>query len=329
MAPLLEVRNLRTYAYMKEGVLKAVDGVSFEAKKGEILGIVGESGCGKSMTALSIMGLLPTPPARIVGGQVLLDGEDLVTKTETEMAKVRGARISMVFQDPLSSLNPVMKIGEQIMESIRVHQKVDKSEAKEKAIKSMELVGIPNAADRAEGYPFEFSGGMRQRVMIAMGIACSPELLIADEPTTSLDVTIQAQILELMRDLSRRLNMTVVFISHNLGLVSWISDRVTVMYAGKVVETSDVESLFMAPKHPYTEALLKAVPSASRVTRLYTIPGAVPSMLSPPGGCAFHPRCTDAMPVCSKLVPELVEAGSSHYARCLKYSEYAKQWQRA
>jgi oligopeptide/dipeptide ABC transporter ATP-binding protein len=328
MVPLLEVKNLQTYLYVKEGVLKAIDDVSFEVNKGEILGIVGESGSGKSMTALSVMRLLPEPPAKIVGGQILLDGEDLVTKSEKEMNQIRGQRMSMVFQDPLSSLNPVMKVGDQIAESIRSHQKVSASEARKKAIESMELVGIPNAADRADSYPFQFSGGMRQRVMIAMGVSCSPELLIADEPTTSLDVTIQAQILELMRDLRSKLDMSVIFISHNLGLVSWICDRVIVMYAGKVMETSDVESLFAKPKHPYTEALLKAVPGTTQVDRLYAIPGAVPNLIekSPTAAqkCLFSPRCQIVKPVCSSKAPELVEVGPAHRSRCLKYTEDPK-----
>src|SRR5919204_758740 len=293
---LLEVRDLKTYFYTREGVVQAVDGVSFDVEKGQTLGIVGESGCGKSVTALSIMGLIPKPPAKIVGGQVLFEGKDLAPLKDRELQNVRGRQIAMIFQDPMTSLNPTIKIGTQITETLERHFDTPKAEARKRAIELLEEVRIPRAAERLDDYPHRFSGGMRQRVMIAIALACNPKLLIADEPTTALDVTIQAQILKLMLDLKRRVGAAIILITHDLGVVAEIAERVMVMYAGRKVEEAPAAELFRSPRHPYTQGLLGAVPKlgssvTGEETRLAEIPGLVPSLKKRIAGCVFASRC--------------------------------------
>lgn len=315
---LLNVRGLKTYFYTRKGTVKAVDGVSFNVKRGEIFGLVGESGCGKSVTALSIMRLVPDPPGKIVDGDVLFEGKNLLTKSEEEMRKIRGSGIAMIFQDPTSSLNPVMRIGDQIIESIQEHQVLNKSEAKEKVIGLMKSVGIPNPSLRYKEYPFEFSGGMRQRAMIAIAISCNTSLLIADEPTTNLDVTLQAQILDLIKNTSKFGDISILFITHNLGLIAWLCDRVAVMYSGKIVECADTETLFADPRHPYTKALLKCVPKSTgrKQKRLSIIRGRVPNLINVPSGCRFHPRCPYMIEKCSTEEPQTVEIAPGHSVRC-------------
>jgi peptide/nickel transport system ATP-binding protein len=315
---LLNVRGLKTYFYTRKGTVKAVDGVSFNIKRGEIFGLVGESGCGKSVTALSIMRLVPDPPGKIVDGDVLFEGKNLLTKSEEEMRKIRGSGIAMIFQDPTSSLNPVMRIGDQIIESIQEHQVLNKSEAKEKVIRLMKSVGIPNPSLRYKEYPFEFSGGMRQRAMIAIAISCNASLLIADEPTTNLDVTLQAQILNLIKNTSKFSDISILFITHNLGLIAWLCDRVAVMYSGKIVECTDTETLFVDPRHPYTKALLKCVPKSTgrKQKRLSIIRGRVPNLINVPSGCRFHPRCPYMIEKCSTEEPQTVEIALGHSVRC-------------
>lgn len=318
--PLLEVRNLRTYFFTDEGVVKAVDGVDFDINEGEIFGLVGESGCGKSVTALSLLRVVPSPPGKIVGGEVIFEGKDLLKISEGEMKRVRGARISMIFQDPHSSLNPVFRIGDQIAEAIKLHQRTDKKEVPSKVVEALDLVRIPDPQDRMYQYPHQFSGGMRQRAMIAMMLACNPSLLIADEPTTAVDVTIQIQILELLRELRQKKGASIMLITHNLGVIAEICDRVAVMYAGNIVEQADVAELFGDPKHPYTHALLGAFPSArKRRGKLAVIPGFVPSLISPPSGCRFHPRCPHAKPMCTKGMPPVIGVGDGHIVRCHLY----------
>lgn len=318
--PLLEVRNLRTYFFTDEGVVKAVDGVDFDIHEGEIFGLVGESGCGKSVTALSLLRVVPSPPGRIVGGEVIFEGKDLLKISEVEMRRVRGARISMIFQDPHSSLNPVFRIGDQIAETIKLHQRTGKKEVPSRVMEALDLVRIPDPQDRMYQYPHQFSGGMRQRAMIAMMLACNPSLLIADEPTTAIDVTIQVQILELLRELRQRKGASIMLITHNLGVIAEICDRVAVMYAGNIVEQAGVAELFGDPKHPYTHALLGAFPSArKRRGELTVIPGFVPSLINPPSGCRFHPRCPHAKPMCAKGVPPVIEVGDGHAVRCHLY----------
>ncbi len=313
---LLKVSGLQTHFFTEEGVVKAVDGVDFEVQRGQILGIVGESGCGKSITSLSIMRLVAAPAGRIVGGQILFQGKNLLSLSEREMREIRGNRISLISQDPMTSLNPVLTIGDQIMEAILLHQKVDRRTARQKTVELLEAVGIPAAASRVDNYPHEFSGGMRQRVIIAMALACEPELLIADEPTTALDVTIQAQILDLMRDIRTKRGAAVVLITHDLGVVAEMCDMVAVMYAGKVVEYTDVHTLFRNPKHPYTQGLLNSIPRmGQKVERLEPIEGQPPSLSRLPEGCSFAPRCKHAMPRCREVpLLETVEAG--HLVRC-------------
>lgn len=323
MPPLLSVRGLKTYFQSEEGLVPAVDGVSFDLEKGGTLGIVGESGCGKSVTSLSIMRLIPSPPGRIVGGEILFEGEDLLKKSPAEMRKIRGNDISMIFQEPMTSLNPVFTIGDQIMEAIMLHQKLDKKAAREKAIDMLRLVGIPEPHRRVDEYPHQLSGGMRQRVMIAMALSCNPKLLIADEPTTALDVTIQAQILDLMRKLRDELGTSIILITHDLGVIAEMVEEVIVMYAGKIVERTDVRSLFRDPKHPYTRGLLGSLPKLhEKQDRLQTIEGVVPSPFNMPTGCRFHPRCEFARDICRAEQPELLDVGGGHEAACFIHSDF-------
>ncbi len=319
--PVLEVKNLKTAFRTEGGQLMAVDDVSFSVMPGQTLGIVGESGCGKSVTSLSVMGLIPNPPGRIVGGEINFKGRDLVKLPAAEMRKIRGNEISMIFQEPMTSLNPVFTIGNQIMETIILHQKLSKDKAREKAIDMLRLVGIPAPERRIDDYPHQLSGGMRQRVMIAMALSCNPSVLIADEPTTALDVTIQAQILELINDLRKKLNMAVVLITHDLGVVAETCDHVVVMYAGKVVEQGTAEDIFYRPAHPYTRGLLNSIPEdvegERKKGKLETIPGLVPNLLHLKGGCRFMERCSRAKPeTCGKAEPSLDAVGSGHRAAC-------------
>ncbi|WP_026476348.1 ABC transporter ATP-binding protein [Alkaliphilus transvaalensis] len=317
MKNLLEVKNLRTHFYTEDGIIPAVDGVDFSLKPGQTLGIVGESGCGKSITSMSVMRLIPNPPGKIVDGQITFDDRNLLTLSEAEMRKIRGNDIAMIFQEPMTSLNPVFTIGSQIMEAIMLHQKLDKKAAREKCIEMLNLVGIPRAAEIVDDYPHQFSGGMRQRVMIAMALSCNPKLLIADEPTTALDVTIQAQILELMKELKEKLNTAIMLITHDLGVVAEMADYIIVMYAGRVVEEANVYDLFEAPKHPYTVGLLNSKPNLQRTAdRLEVIPGSVPNPLAIPPGCAFNPRCPHVMDICREEMPPLESIGGERKVRC-------------
>src|SRR5690554_2681860 len=310
---LLSVRGLKTHFYTEDGVVPAVDGISFDLERGGALGIVGESGSGKSVTSLSIMRLIPSPPGKIVAGEILFEGEDLLKKSEAEMRKIRGNDISMIFQEPMTSLNPVFTVGDQIMEAIMLHQRLDKKAAREKAIEMLKLVGIPEPQRRVDEYPHQLSGGMRQRVMIAMALSCNPKLLIADEPTTALDVTIQAQILDLMRKLREELGTAIILITHDLGVIAEMVEEVIVMYAGQIVERTDVRSLFRSPKHPYTEGLLGSLPKLGQKTeRLQTIEGVVPSPFNMPEGCRFHPRCKYARDICAVEQPELLKLAEGH-----------------
>ncbi|BEP28046.1 ABC transporter ATP-binding protein [Helicovermis profundi] len=319
---LLKVNNLKTHFYTDTGVVKAVDGISFDLKKGHTIGIVGESGSGKSITAMSIMRLIPVPPGRIVDGEILFKGKDFVKSTQKEMMKIRGNEVAMIFQDPMTSLNPVLKVGEQIAEAIRLHQNLDKKKAWSKSIEMLEKVGIPEAADRANRYPHEFSGGMRQRAMIAMALSCNPELLIADEPTTALDVTIQAQILDLMLDLKNEFNTAIIMITHDLGVVAEVCDEVLVMYAGRPVEKTDVNTLFESPKHPYTWGLLNSIPSIDDdKERLEPIHGLPPDLRHLPKGCSFADRCDHSKDICFEKKPELVEIAKGHFVACNLYGE--------
>ena len=315
---LLEIKNLRTYFYTEEGVVRAVDGVSWDLEEGETLGLVGESGCGKSVSALSILRLIPRPPGRIVEGEILFEGEDLLEVSDAEMRDIRGNRIAMVFQEPMTSLNPVLTIGNQLTEAITLHLGLDRPEARARAVELLELVGIPEAGARLDDYPHQFSGGMRQRVMIAMALSCNPKLLLADEPTTALDVTIQAQILELMAQLSRDLGTAVVIITHNLGVVSRYADRVNVMYAGQIVESGSTIDIFKNPRHPYTVGLMASVPrlDATEHIRLDAIEGQPPLLINPIPGCPFEPRCDWAVDQCRTEQPELDLKEERHWARC-------------
>ncbi|MEH6936557.1 ABC transporter ATP-binding protein [Bacillus sp. JJ664] len=319
---IVSVENLKTYFYTEDGVVPAIDGVSFEIRKGETLAIVGESGSGKSVTSLSIMGLIPSPPGRIEAGDIHFHNESLLDKTEKEMRQIRGNQISMIFQEPMTSLNPVYKIGDQIMESIILHQKLSKNEAKKEVIRLLNLVGIPEAERRLNQYPHELSGGMRQRVMIAIALACNPEVLIADEPTTALDVTIQNQILALMKKLKKETNMSIMLITHDLGVVAEMADRVVVMYSGQVVEQGDIFTIFENPKHPYTEGLLRSMPSVEkRIGKLYAIDGVVPNPLNLPRGCRFAPRCEYATALCHEEMPEIQSISDDEVVRCWKYTD--------
>lgn len=315
---LLEVENLRTYFETESGTARAVDGVSFSLEKGEVLGIVGESGSGKSVTSLSIMRLVPEPPGRIQpGSAVRLNGRDLLALPEAEMRRVRGNDLAMIFQEPMTSLNPVFPVGEQIAEALRWHRGMGRREARRRAVEMLRLVGIADPEQRAREYPHQLSGGMRQRVMIAIALSCEPDVLIADEPTTALDVTIQAQILDLIAELRERLGMAVILITHDLGVVAEVCDRVLVMYAGQVVEQGGVEEVFRDPRHPYTEGLLQAIPRLGRpVERLAVIPGTVPGPTAWPHGCRFHTRCPYGWQLCVEAEPGLFAAGPGHNARC-------------
>jgi len=303
MSSLLEIQNLSTFFYIEEGVVQSVRNIDLNIRKGETLALVGESGCGKSVTALSILRLVPTPPGKFETGNIVFDGKDIFSRTEKQMEQLRGNDISMIFQEPMSSLNPIFTIGDQIAESIILHQEKNKAEAREITLELLRKVAIPSPERRIDQYPHELSGGMKQRVMIAMAIACQPALLIADEPTTALDVTIEAQILELMDQLRRDTDMAILLITHNLGIVAQYADRVAVMYSGKIVEEAPVEVLFESPAHPYTQGLLNAIPRGEPGEPLESIPGTVPNPVFLPGGCAFHPRCKDAMPECSQDLP--------------------------
>lgn len=317
---LLEVKNLKTDFKLKKGIVHAVDDVSFSIDKGEILAIVGESGSGKSVTSLSVMGLI-REPGQIAGGEILFKDKDLTKLSTQELQKIRGDQISMIFQEPMTSLNPVYRIKDQLMESILTHTKMTKKEALEHSIKMLDLVGIPSAAKRANDYPHQMSGGMRQRVMIAMALSCHPELLIADEPTTALDVTIQAQILDLLQNLRSQLNMAVLLITHDLGVVAETAERVIVMYCGKIVEEAEVTSLFSAPKHPYTVGLLESIPKLEGdCERLYMIKGMVPNPMQMPRGCAFSDRCDRCMEKCKEQMPALTECDGTK-VRCFLYSD--------
>ncbi|MBI3457244.1 MAG: ABC transporter ATP-binding protein [Candidatus Rokubacteria bacterium] len=320
---LLEVKGLKTYFYTDEGVVRAVDGIDLHIDKGETLGVVGESGCGKTVTALSIMKLIPMPPGRIVEGQILWEGRNLVPFSPHQIRKVRGKEIAMVFQEPMTSLNPVFTIGEQIAEAIRLHEGLGRRGAMEKTIEMLKLVHIPNPERRVKEYPHQLSGGMRQRVMIAMALSCNPKLLIADEPTTALDVTIQAQILDLLNELKAKLGMAVMLITHDMGVIAETAQRVMVMYAAKVVEEAPVKDLFKEPLHPYTQGLLRSIPridvAATKKQRLEAIPGVVPNLLEVPPGCRFAPRCQFVKPMYMEKEPPLKEVRPGHKVACWLY----------
>ena len=315
---LLEVNNLRTYFKTDAGLAKSVDGVSFSIDKGEVLGIVGESGCGKSVTSLSIMRLIPEPPGQIMeGSSIKLRGEELVTASERRMREIRGNDMAMIFQEPMTSLNPVFPIGEQIAEALRLHKKLNKKDARDGAIEMLQLVGIPDPEERVDHYPHQLSGGQRQRVMIAIALSCEPDLLIADEPTTALDVTIQAQILDLLAELRERLGMAIMLITHDLGVVAEVCDRVIVMYAGEVVEDGTVTDIFTNPRHPYTEGLMRAIPRLGEHTeRLAVIPGMVPPATRWPRGCRFSARCPYAWELTREEHPDLFQVSATHHSRC-------------
>lgn len=320
---LLNVSDLKMYFDTPDGVVKAVDGVSFTLNLGETLGIVGESGCGKSVTAMTIMGLVPMPPGNIQGGDILLKGQSLLSMPEKDFQKIRGNSIAMIFQDPLSSLNPVYRVGKQVGEGLTIHKGYKKKQAFERAIELLDLVGIPNAKERARDYPHQFSGGMRQRAMIAMALACDPEILIADEPTTALDVTIQAQILELMQEVQKRTNSAIIMITHDLGVVADMADRIMVMYAGKPVEYGTTDQIFYNPLHPYTWGLMRSIPkrTAEDNEPLTPISGNPPSLIDLPKGCAFSPRCPYAIKRCFEETPALVEPEGLHATACLRSEE--------
>ena len=317
---LLEVKDLKTYFYTDEGVVKSVDGVSFSVDKGETLGVVGESGCGKSITSMSIM-QLSGKPGKIVNGEIDFKGENLLNKDKEEMRKIRGKEIAMIFQEPMTSLNPVYTVGQQIMEAVLIHEDMTKEQARERAIQMLDLVKIPDAEKRLNSYPHEFSGGMRQRVMIAMALSCNPEFLICDEPTTALDVTIQAQILNLINELKEKTGTAVMMITHDLGVIAEVADNVMVMYAGQVVEYTDVDTVFEKPLHPYTQGLISCIPKlGGQEEKLSTIKGMVPSFNDMPEGCLFCPRCEYAKDICRKERPELVDL-DGHQVRCFKYTD--------
>jgi peptide/nickel transport system ATP-binding protein len=320
MSTLLEVKNLKTHFFKKKTVIPAVDGVDLKINKGETVALVGESGSGKSITSLSIMRLVPTPPGKIVDGEIYLDGKELVSMSENDMCKIRGNEISMIFQEPMTSLNPVLTIGEQITEILTYHQKMSKNEANKKAIELLEMVGFSRAAELINDFPHRLSGGMRQRVMIAMAMSCNPKLLIADEPTTALDVTIQAQILDLMKEVSKKFDTSILLITHDLGVVSEIAERVVVMYGGQVVEEASVEDLFDEPFHPYTEGLMASIPAIDgEITRLQSIEGNVPSPENMPIGCRFAPRCVKAFDRCHQELPQLKQVNGGRSVRCFLY----------
>ena len=322
-APLLEIKHLRTYFSVRGHTAKAVDDVSLSILPGQTLGLVGESGCGKSVTAHSVMRLIPVPPGRIAGGEILFEGRDLVKLSEAQMRRIRGNRISMIFQEPMTSLNPTYPVGDQVGEVIRLHAKLSRAATRERSLEMFKLVGIPAPDKRINDYPHQMSGGMRQRVMIAMALACSPQLMIADEPTTALDVTIQAQILDLMNKLKAETGAAILFITHDLGVIAEMSQHVAVMYAGRMMEYADAKTLFASPKNPYTVGLLGSIPVLGRNShggRLKTIPGVVPSLLQLPEGCLFSDRCPEVFDDCRQVAPAMVPAGENHFVRCLKYA---------
>jgi len=317
---VLEVRHLKTYFFTRSGVVKAVDGINFGLRKGESLCLVGESGCGKTATALSILRLIDSPPGRIIDGEILYHGEDLLHCSNERLRQIRGNRIAMIFQDPQSSLNPVFTVGDQIAEQIKIHLRLKHKKAMERALHLMEQVGIPRARERMKDYPHQFSGGMKQRVMIAIALSCEPEILIADEPTTALDTTIKAQILDIFRDLKQKRNMAILFITHDLGTVAGIADRIVVMYGGRVAEAGTTLDIFDRPKHPYTHGLLNCLPSISnRRDRLTPIPGMIPSLIDPPEGCIFNPRCERRRPICSQERPKEIVIPGKHIVACHLY----------
>ncbi len=331
--PLLEVKNLKTYFFTEDGVVKAVDGVDFYVKSGEVLGLVGESGCGKSVTSLSVMRLIGIP-GKVVEGEIYFEGRSLLQLPEAEMVKMRGNRMSMIFQQPQSSLNPVFKIGDQVAEVMQIHQKMNKEQSWEKAVELLRLVGIADPEKKAHSFPHEISGGQAQRVMIAMALALNPQLLIADEPTTALDVTIQAQILDLMRDLRTRMNTAVILITHDLGVIAEMADRVAVMYAGRIVEETDVKTLFAQPLHPYTRGLMDSIPVLGTVKEeLAVIPGSVPNLINLPPGCRFAPRCLprveNGLEICINNEPDLLPAIGSHTVRCWLFHDNEEKGHKA
>lgn len=319
---LLQVEDLKTTFYTDDAVIRAVDGVSFNVKPGEVVGLVGESGCGKSVVSLSIMRLIMYPPGKIESGRILFNDRNLLKLSDSEMRRIRGNEIAMIFQEPMTSFNPVYKIGDQVGEAIRLHQGLDKEDAWKEAARMLEMVGIPRPGEVINDYPHQLSGGMRQRAMIAMALSCNPKLLIADEPTTALDVTIQAQILELMKEIKERINTAIIFITHDLGVIAEMADHVVVMYAGKIVENTDVQSLYSEPLHPYTAGLIKSKPKLEEERKfLEFIPGSVPNPSEMPQGCAFHPRCSEVMDICLREMPNLMEPKSRHLVRCWLYQE--------
>ncbi len=327
MKPILSVQNLKTYFPTPQGTVKAVDDVSFDIEPRDVAALVGESGCGKTMTALSLLKLVPEP-GKICGGKILLEGRDIVPLPEKDMQDIRGKDVSMIFQDPFMSLNPVLTAGFQIVECLTIHHKTTKKEARARAVQLLDDVGIPDAIKRFSHYPYQFSGGMRQRVMIAMALACNPKILIADEPTTALDVTIQAQILNLLEGLKKKYATSIILITHDLGVVAEFCDRVFVMYAGKIVEEADAHSLFTNPKHPYTQALLESLPDAdaSAHKKLKAIDGQPPDLSHPPEGCRFHPRCEHAMNICAKEAPPFFTHSGAQRSACWMHDERAKKY---
>jgi dipeptide transport system ATP-binding protein len=327
MEKMLQIKNLHVQFSTYGGRVQAVRGVSFDLHKGETLAIVGESGCGKSVTSQSIMRLIPTPPGRITSGSILFKGQDLTKLPEKKMRDIRGADISMIFQDPMTALNPTLRVGEQIAENIMQHENISKEKAKEKAFETLELVGIPNPKERLKQYPHEFSGGMRQRIVIAMALVCNPEVLIADEPTTALDVTIQAQILELFKDIQQKTDVSIVLITHDLGVVAQVADRVAVMYAGKIVEIGTRRDIFYTPQHPYTKGLLRSVPRLDLYeSELVPIAGSPPDLFAPPSGCSFAPRCPYVMEVCDRMYPASTKLKESHQVHCWLQDERAQKF---
>ena len=327
--PLLDVQNLKTYFYTEDGIVKAVDGVDFSVYPGEVMGLVGESGCGKSVTSLSIMRLIGIP-GKVVNGEIFFEGRDLLKLSEAEMVDMRGNRISMIFQQPQSSLNPVFKVGDQVAEVLQIHQNMGRDESWEKAVDLLRLVGIPDPDEKAHSYPHEMSGGQAQRVMIAMALALNPQLLLADEPTTALDVTIQAQILDLMRGLRTRMGTSVILITHDLGVIAEMADRVAVMYAGRIVEQTDIDSLFEKPLHPYTHGLIASIPVLGKIKdRLEVIPGSVPNLIDLPPGCKFASRCRarveHELQICTEVEPDLLPILPNHSVRCWLYQSHEEQ----
>lgn len=321
--PLLDIANLQTHFFVRGQVAKAVDNVSLTIESGKTLGLVGESGCGKSVTAHSIIQLIPDPPGKIVGGQIIFRGNDLLSYSEKQMRKIRGNQISMIFQEPMTSLNPVFSVGDQVGEVIRLHKKLSAKETRSRVVDMFQRVGIPAAEQRLDEYPHQMSGGMRQRVMIAMALACNPKMMIADEPTTALDVTIQAQILDLMNKLKEDIGASILFITHDLGVIAEMAQHVAVMYAGRIVEYASAETLFLTPKHPYTIGLMESIPvlgKKNKSKRLSTIAGVVPSLFDLPEGCLFSDRCPDVFSDCRKTSPRQYDAGKNHTVRCLKYA---------